>query len=125
MLQRRKGEHRRNNPRFGHAAPPLALNLKLCFELETQVLIGSCCPVPDLKVNSWLRKNRRPGSGPGEITNGTSAIFDGAREQFERAWRVFLAKRTEADFEEWRDQRDWTARKYAIWERGEPMPSQQ
>jgi hypothetical protein len=37
---------------------------------------------------------------------------------------VFTAKRTEADFQEWRDQRDWTARKYAMWERGEKMPSQ-
>jgi hypothetical protein len=36
-----------------------------------------------------------------------------ARADFERAWRVFLSKRTEADFQAWRDQRDWTARKYA------------
>jgi hypothetical protein len=31
---------------------------------------------------------------------------------------------TEADFQEWRDQRDWTARKYAMWKGGEPLPSQ-
>src|SRR3984957_10981350 len=29
-----------------------------------------------------------------------------------------------ADFQAWRDERDWTARKYAIWETGERMPSQ-
>jgi hypothetical protein len=37
---------------------------------------------------------------------------------------VFLSKRTEADFQEWRDQRDWTARKYAMRERCERMPTQ-
>jgi hypothetical protein len=29
-----------------------------------------------------------------------------------------------ADFQAWRDERDWTARKYAMWETGERMPSQ-
>jgi chorismate synthase len=31
---------------------------------------------------------------------------------------VFLSKRTKADFQDWRDQRDWTARKYAMWAAG-------
>jgi len=31
----------------------------------------------------------------------------------------FLSNRTDADFEEWRAERDWTARKYAAWARGE------
>jgi hypothetical protein len=35
---------------------------------------------------------------------------------------VFLSHRTEADFQEWRE-RDWTARKYAMWEAGERLPS--
>jgi hypothetical protein len=39
-----------------------------------------------------------PGSEPGDHTNGTGATFDQAREGFEVAWCVFLAKRTEADF---------------------------
>jgi hypothetical protein len=65
-----------------------------------------------------------PGCHPGECTNGTVATFDQARADFEAAWRVFLSKRTEADFQAWRDQRDWTERKYAMWERGERMPSQ-
>jgi hypothetical protein len=46
------------------------------------------------------------------------------RADFERAWAVFLSKRTEADFQKWRDNRDWTARKYAMWEAGERFPSQ-
>ena len=53
-----------------------------------------------------------PGSHPGEHTNGTAETFDQARADFEVAWRVFLSKRTEADFQAWRDQRDWTAEKY-------------
>jgi hypothetical protein len=46
------------------------------------------------------------------------ATFAEARADFERAWRVFLSKRTEADFQAWRDQRDWTARKHALWDAG-------
>jgi hypothetical protein len=55
-----------------------------------------------------------PGSHPGEHQSGTAATFDQARAAFEAAWRVFLANRTEADFQEWRDQRDRTDRKYAL-----------
>jgi hypothetical protein len=36
----------------------------------------------------------------------------------------FSARRTPADYQAWRDARDWTTRKYAMWERGERMPSQ-
>jgi hypothetical protein len=65
-----------------------------------------------------------PGSRPGEHQSGTAATFDQARADFEAAWCVFLSNRTEADFQAWRDARDWTARKYAMWERGERLPSQ-
>ena len=65
-----------------------------------------------------------PGSHPGDCTTGTSATFDQARADFEAAWAVFLSKRTEADFQEWRDGRDWHAWKYAMWARGEKLPSQ-
>jgi hypothetical protein len=63
-----------------------------------------------------------PGSGPGDCTSGTAATFDQARADFEAAWRVFLTKRTEMDFQEWRDNRDWTAEKYRRFDRGERMP---
>jgi hypothetical protein len=55
-----------------------------------------------------------PGSEPGEYLTGTAPNFDQARADFEAAWRVFSARRTEADYQAWRDQRDWTERKYAI-----------
>jgi hypothetical protein len=63
-----------------------------------------------------------PGSHPGEWTNGTAASFEEARVDFECAWRIFLAKRTEADFQAWRDQQAWTAEKYRRFDRGERMP---
>jgi hypothetical protein len=63
-----------------------------------------------------------PDSRPGECTSGTAATFDKARADFEAAWTVFLANRTEADFEAWRDERDWTAEKYRRCDRGERMP---
>jgi len=49
---------------------------------------------------------------------------DQATRHFETAWQVFLANRTEADFQTWRDERDGTDRKYAMWHAGERMPSQ-
>ena len=64
-----------------------------------------------------------PGSHPGECTDGTAATFKRARADFEKAWRVFLSKRTEADFQAWRDQRDWTTEKYRRFDRHERMPS--
>ena len=62
-----------------------------------------------------------PGSNPGEHQSGTAASFDEARADLKRAWKIFLSKRTEADFRKWRDQRDWTARKYALWDAGKKL----
>jgi hypothetical protein len=63
-----------------------------------------------------------PGSQPGECTHGTAATVDQARSDFEAAWRVFLGKRTEDDFQAWRDQQEWTAEKYHRFDRAERMP---
>jgi hypothetical protein len=63
-----------------------------------------------------------PGSDPGDDRHGTAATFEAARAAFEAAWREYLPKRSEADFETWRDQRDWTAEKYHRFDRHEPMP---
>ena len=56
------------------------------------------------------------------MTTGTAASFEAARSAFLAGWRVFLSNRTEADFQAWRDQRDWTAEKYRRFDRGERMP---
>jgi hypothetical protein len=58
-----------------------------------------------------------PGSDPGEQRYGTAATFDEARIAFEAAWRDYLPSRTEADFEEWREDAAWHAAKYARWDR--------
>jgi hypothetical protein len=44
-----------------------------------------------------------PGSRPGECSSGTSESFEQARADFDAAWQVFLSKRTESDFQAWRD----------------------
>jgi hypothetical protein len=63
-----------------------------------------------------------PGSHPREHQSGTAATFDQARADFEAAWRAFLSKHTEADFQACQDQRDWTAEKYRRFDRGERVP---
>jgi len=58
------------------------------------------------------------------ITPKTGSLFHAeTHADFEKAWRVFLSKRTEADFQAWRDQRDWTTEKYRRFDRHERMPS--
>jgi hypothetical protein len=64
------------------------------------------------------------GSEPGEFSGGTASTFDQARADFEVAWQRFSAKRTEAHYQAWCDQRDRTMRKYAMWKAGELLPSQ-
>src|SRR4030081_2590801 len=63
-----------------------------------------------------------PGSHPGERQSGTAPPFAQARAEFEAAWRVFLSKRPEADFQAWRDHRGWTAEKCRRFDRHERMP---
>jgi hypothetical protein len=60
-----------------------------------------------------------PGSEPGEYRDGTAKTFDQARADFAVAWQRFSARRTEADYQAWRHQRDWTAEKYRRFDRGE------
>jgi hypothetical protein len=54
-----------------------------------------------------------PGSKLGEIKHGSADAFEQARAAFLKGWQVFASTRTEADYQAWREQRDWTARKYA------------
>lgn len=59
---------------------------------------------------------------PSEHRDGLAPDFFTARRDFEAAWREFSAKKTEVDYQEWRGDRDLTARKYASWARGEKRP---
>jgi hypothetical protein len=58
-----------------------------------------------------------PGSNPGDDRHGTAATFEAARAAFEAAWRDYLPKRSDDDFEEWRQDAAWHAAKYARWDR--------
>jgi hypothetical protein len=64
-----------------------------------------------------------PGAEGHQDSDGTAATFDQARADFEVAWNDLLPTLTEADFDRWREARDWTARKYVMWD-GEKFPSQ-
>jgi hypothetical protein len=85
--------------------------------------IAQCVGNPGAAPKWQWRCGFYPGSRPGECTGGTAATFDLARAAFESAWRIFLAKRTEADFQKWRDEQAWTAEKYRRFDRGERMPA--
>jgi hypothetical protein len=74
-------------------------------------------------TDSWdWRCGFYPGSNTGDEGHGTAADFQAARAA--SAWSVFLPKRTEADFEEWRRDRASTAWKYAMWDAGCKLPTQ-
>jgi hypothetical protein len=61
--------------------------------------LAQCIGNPGAAPRWQWRCGFYPGGRPGECTSGTAADFDEARADFEAAWRVFLAKRTEADFQ--------------------------
>src|SRR5271167_3556000 len=86
------------------------------------IAIRSGCPI-DVDQWSWSC-GFYPGMEPGEHQDGTAADFEEARAEFEAAWLRILPALTEADFQAWRDQRDWTERKYAMWARGEKLSTQ-
>jgi len=65
-----------------------------------------------------------PGCDLSEILTGSAADFEQARADFKAGWRIFSAKRSEADCEPWRDDRDWRAWKFATWDMGMKAPTQ-
>jgi hypothetical protein len=65
-----------------------------------------------------------PPSHRGQHIEDTAASYDQARADFEAAWRVYLPKCREADFEQYRRQRAWTAWKYAMHDAGLKLPTQ-
>jgi hypothetical protein len=80
------------------------------------------CPVD---VDQWTWScGFYPGSHRGEHEDGTAVDFEQARAAFEAAWLRILPTQTEADFQAWRDERDSTAWKYAMWDAGMRMPTQ-
>jgi hypothetical protein len=73
------------------------------FPFDEDPGAGLAASIPALIRASMRTARRRPSKRPASI-------------------RRFLSKRTEADFQAWRDQQDWTARKYALWDAGKRLP---
>jgi hypothetical protein len=65
-----------------------------------------------------------PVSHRGVSTDGVAETFDQARAAFEAAWRGYLPRCTDADFDAYRYQQAFTAWKYAMWDAGCKMPTQ-
>lgn len=92
--------------------------------------MATCMPARS-RSGRATRTTPIPGSGDAasipDLTRANAAAapqpasLDEARAGFEEAWKVFLAAWTGADFQEWRDQRDWTAKKYALWDAGKRL----
>ncbi|MBR0916523.1 hypothetical protein [Bradyrhizobium japonicum] len=65
-----------------------------------------------------------PGIEPGQHRSGIIATFKEASDAFQRAWQELAASCTEADYEAWREQRDWTTWKHRMHDRALPLPTQ-
>src|SRR5471032_2771778 len=65
-----------------------------------------------------------PGVEPDGYQNGTARTFKAARAAFRKAWGQLLPTLIEADFQRWRNQRDFTSWKYRMHDCGCRMPTQ-
>ena len=65
-----------------------------------------------------------PRSHQGLQVQGTAETFEQARADFEAAWKEYLPKCSQADFDEYRRQRAWTAWKYQMGETQNQLPTQ-
>lgn len=72
---------------------------------------------------SW-RCGFYPGSRPCEGTSGTAESFEAARTAFEAAWSVFLSRRTENDFQQYRRHRAFVTWTLAMLDAGCKLPTQ-
>lgn len=89
------------------------------------VRVGTISRNPGIAAEQWhWRCGFYPGCHAGEQRAGTADTFPEARSGFEKDWAIFSAKRTEADYQEWRDHQDWAAWKYRMHDRGMPLPTQ-
>jgi hypothetical protein len=95
------------------------------FYIDVHVGTIAILPGVPVDVDQWgWDIGFYPGTRPRQERGGSAPTFDQARIRFEAAWQALLPTLTEADFDRWREARDFTARKYAMWERGELAPSQ-
>ncbi len=55
----------------------------------------------------------QPGATPKDYSSGLTDTFEEARDQWQAAWEVYLPRRTDIDFEEWRQHQRFMANKMA------------
>jgi hypothetical protein len=85
--------------------------------------IGERAGVP-VDVDRWgFSVGFYPGTEPDQYRTGTARTFKAARAAFEKAWRSLLPTLCEANFQRWRDQRDFTSWKYRMHDCGCRMPT--
>lgn len=65
-----------------------------------------------------------PGMKPGDQQSGVAETFDEARAAFQRTWGEVAPKLTDADYEAWRQQRDWIVWKDRMHDLALPLPTQ-
>jgi hypothetical protein len=65
-----------------------------------------------------------PGTDIGNRHHGTADTFELAREAFERSWRQLAPTLTEADYDRWRAERDFSAWKHRMWDMKLALPTQ-
>ncbi|MCP1761929.1 hypothetical protein [Bradyrhizobium japonicum] len=87
-------------------------------------LIGRRAGVPNSAPQWGWSCGFYPGTDPGEHRSGIAETFEEARAGFQAAWQELAATRTEAHYEAWRCQRDWTAWKDRMHDLALPMPTQ-
>ncbi len=86
--------------------------------------IGIRAGVP-VDVDQWgWRCGFYSGVEPGGHKDGAARSFKAARAAFRKAWCELLPTLTEANFQRWRDQRDFTTWKYSMHDLGCRTPTQ-
>jgi hypothetical protein len=69
---------------------------------------------PKREVGRWLWTcGFQPGGAPKDYSSGPTDTFEEARDQWQAAWEVYLPRRTDFDFEEWRQHDRFMADKMA------------
>jgi hypothetical protein len=119
-------------PALSGAIPELARRRSLerqnCWHVYYgDVRVGTIAMRPGVPVDvdqwSW-QCGFYPLEQGGRRLGNTTATFEQARDAFEAAWNAYLPLCTEADFNEYRRRRAFTAWKYAMHDAGLPLPTQ-
>jgi hypothetical protein len=110
-----------------HPHPPTISRARRLLDFYGDVHVGTIARLSGVPVDEdqWgWDCGFYAGTKPHQDRGDTAATFHQARADFEVAWHRLLPTLTEEDFDRWREARDFTAKKYSMWKRGELLPSQ-